>query len=125
MFVNLYFHKPFEIEHPVLKAFCIAMLKLVDLCRAVIQKAAVFEEVNGFFRQIDESVIKIFLLQEDYQGLCYGFEMCTNVSDQRAVGMLKEAEDELHHVIKVFVFISSNVMAIEGQGGRSESRGRI
>lgn len=44
-------------------------------------------------------------MQEDYQGLSYGFEMCVNLSDQRVVGMLKEAEDELHHAMKVcFVY---------------------
>lgn len=41
------------------------------------------------------------LPQEDFQSLTYGFNLASEVSDSRAIGMLKEVEDELFKMIKV------------------------
>lgn len=53
--------------------------------------------------------------------------MCTNVSDQRVVGMLKEAEDELHHAIKVWSFLNDGhtwAKSWSGSGGKVIGQGR-
>ncbi|XP_044734192.1 N-alpha-acetyltransferase 35, NatC auxiliary subunit [Chrysoperla carnea] len=81
VFTNLYMHKPFEIKNRNLKIFCITMHRILELVGNFIQSAGVFEE-------------------EDFQT-----PMCRycipNISEQRVIGMLKEAEDELYRRTKL------------------------
>lgn len=81
VFTCLYMHNPFIIEDPCLKAFSIAMLKTCDLIKSIVNRAQVFEE-------------------EDFQAITYGFKFATQVTETRAAGMLKEAEDEVGRKLK-------------------------
>uniref|UniRef100_A0AAQ6ANI9 N-alpha-acetyltransferase 35, NatC auxiliary subunit n=1 Tax=Amphiprion ocellaris TaxID=80972 RepID=A0AAQ6ANI9_AMPOC len=83
VFTCLYVHNPDLIEEPALKAFALGMLKVCDIAREKVNKAAVFEE-------------------EDFQAMTYGFKMANNVTDLRVTGMLKDVEDELQRKVKVF-----------------------
>lgn len=49
VFTCLYVHNPDLIEEPALKAFALGMLKVCDIAREKVNKAAVFEEVSSFF----------------------------------------------------------------------------
>uniref|UniRef100_A0A672IUQ9 N-alpha-acetyltransferase 35, NatC auxiliary subunit n=1 Tax=Salarias fasciatus TaxID=181472 RepID=A0A672IUQ9_SALFA len=82
VFTCLYVHNPDLIEEPALKAFALGMLKVCDIAREKVNKAAVFEE-------------------EDFQAMTYGFKMANNVTDLRVTGMLKDVEDELQKKVKV------------------------
>ena len=73
VFTNLYLHAPWQIEHPMLKAYSIAILKIVDLVKDIVAKGSVYEE-------------------EDFQPLLYGFKLAPEVSEARAGGMLREIE---------------------------------
>ena len=73
VFTNLYLHSPWHVEHPLLKAYSIAILKLVDLIKDIVAKGSVFEE-------------------EDFQPLVYGFKLATEISEMRTGGMLREIE---------------------------------
>ena len=44
VFTNLYLHAPFKVSHPLLKAFSVVTLKLVDLIREFVTKGSVYEE---------------------------------------------------------------------------------
>lgn len=46
MFTCLYVHNPDLIEEPALKAFALGILKVCDIAREKVNKAAVFEEVS-------------------------------------------------------------------------------
>jgi len=81
VFTCLYMHNPFIIEDPCLKAFCIAMLKMCDTIKSIVNRAQVFEE-------------------EDFQAIAYGFKMASDVTETRAAGMLKEAEEEVGRKVK-------------------------
>lgn len=81
VFTCLYVHNPELIQDPPLKAFCLGLLKLCDIARDKINKAAVFEE-------------------EDFQAMTYGFKMANNVTDLRVTGMLKDVEDDLQRRVK-------------------------
>ncbi|KAG5281212.1 hypothetical protein AALO_G00068670 [Alosa alosa] len=81
VFTCLYVHNPEIIQDPPLKAFCLGLLKLCDIARDKINKAAVFEE-------------------EDFQAMTYGFKMANNVTDLRVTGMLKDVEDDLQRRVK-------------------------
>ncbi|KAI8789897.1 N-alpha-acetyltransferase 35 NatC auxiliary subunit [Biomphalaria glabrata] len=81
VFTNLYLHNPYIIEDRVLKAFCIIMLKIVDHIRERINRAGTVEE-------------------EDFQPMSYGFKMAGDVSESRALGMIKEVEEELGKIRK-------------------------
>ncbi|XP_077456300.1 N-alpha-acetyltransferase 35, NatC auxiliary subunit [Stigmatopora argus] len=81
VFTCLYIHNPDLIEEPALKAFALGILKICDIAREKVNKAAVFEE-------------------EDFQAMTYGFRMATNVTDLRVTGMLKDVEDELQRKVK-------------------------
>uniref|UniRef100_A0A3Q3E8I4 N-alpha-acetyltransferase 35, NatC auxiliary subunit n=1 Tax=Labrus bergylta TaxID=56723 RepID=A0A3Q3E8I4_9LABR len=84
VFTCLYVHNPDLIEEPSLKAFALGILKVCDIAREKVNKAAVFEE-------------------EDFQAMTYGFKMANNVTDLRVTGMLKDVEDELQRKVKVIV----------------------
>lgn len=47
MFTCLYVHNPDLIEEPALKAFALGILKVCDIAREKVNKAAVFEEVSN------------------------------------------------------------------------------
>ncbi|XP_059486472.1 N-alpha-acetyltransferase 35, NatC auxiliary subunit [Neocloeon triangulifer] len=81
VFTNLYLHKPYQIEDRPMKAFSIAILKIVDSIRDFITKALVFEE-------------------EDFQLVTYGFRLVPDITETRALGMLREVEDELSKKMK-------------------------
>uniref|UniRef100_G3NXV4 N-alpha-acetyltransferase 35, NatC auxiliary subunit n=1 Tax=Gasterosteus aculeatus TaxID=69293 RepID=G3NXV4_GASAC len=81
VFTCLYVHNPDLIEEPALKAFALGILKVCDIAREKVNKAAVFEE-------------------EDFQAMTYGFKMANNVTDLRVTGMLKDVEDELQRKVK-------------------------
>ncbi|KAK1786971.1 hypothetical protein P4O66_017338, partial [Electrophorus voltai] len=81
VFTCLYVHNPELILDPALKAFALGILKVCDIAREKVNKAAVFEE-------------------EDFQAMTYGFKMANNVTDLRVTGMLKDVEDELQRKVK-------------------------
>uniref|UniRef100_A0A8D3BY40 N-alpha-acetyltransferase 35, NatC auxiliary subunit n=1 Tax=Scophthalmus maximus TaxID=52904 RepID=A0A8D3BY40_SCOMX len=88
VFTCLYVHNPDLIEEPALKSFALGILKVCDIAREKVNKAAVFEEVRSF------------LQHEDFQAMTYGFKMANNVTDLRVTGMLKDVEDELQRKVK-------------------------
>ena len=47
VFTCLYIHNPDFIEDPAMKAFALGILKICDIAREKVNKAAVFEEVSG------------------------------------------------------------------------------
>ncbi|XP_064460377.1 N-alpha-acetyltransferase 35, NatC auxiliary subunit-like [Ornithodoros turicata] len=81
VFTNLYLHKPHMIEDKVMKAFSICTLKVVDIVKNFVNRAAVFEE-------------------EDFQPLLYGYKLDCDITDVRATGMMKEVEEELARTVK-------------------------
>uniref|UniRef100_A0A8C6MA76 N-alpha-acetyltransferase 35, NatC auxiliary subunit n=1 Tax=Nothobranchius furzeri TaxID=105023 RepID=A0A8C6MA76_NOTFU len=91
VFTCLYVHNPDLIEEPALKAFALGLLKVCDIAREKVNKAAVFEE-------------------EDFQAMTYGFKMANNVTDLRVTGMLKDVEDELQRKVKVTAFFNIPVL---------------
>ncbi|KAG8228326.1 hypothetical protein J437_LFUL009371 [Ladona fulva] len=76
VFTNLYLHKPYQIEDRPIKAFSICILKIVDIFKDFVNRAMVFEE-------------------EDFQPMAYGYHLVPDVSESRAIGMLKEVEEDL------------------------------
>uniref|UniRef100_H2ZHX8 N-alpha-acetyltransferase 35, NatC auxiliary subunit n=2 Tax=Ciona savignyi TaxID=51511 RepID=H2ZHX8_CIOSA len=82
VFTCLFLHEPDLIEDRVLRAYCIAVLKLCDLIKEKIFTANVFEE-------------------EDFQTLTYGFKFAGQVSPMRAVGMLRECEDDVSRSLRI------------------------
>ncbi|XP_041041665.1 N-alpha-acetyltransferase 35, NatC auxiliary subunit isoform X2 [Carcharodon carcharias] len=81
VFTCLYVHNPDLIEDSAMKAFALGVLKICDIAREKVNKAAVFEE-------------------EDFQSMTYGFKMANNVTDLRVTGMLKDVEDDLQRRVK-------------------------
>lgn len=81
LFTNVYLHNPFIIEDISLKAFSVGILRLIDMIRDIVNRASAYEE-------------------EDFQPLTYGFKLASEVTDVRAAGMLKEAEEELQRRIR-------------------------
>ncbi|XP_040211448.1 N-alpha-acetyltransferase 35, NatC auxiliary subunit isoform X2 [Rana temporaria] len=81
VFTCLYVHNPDLIEDPAMKAFALGILKICDIAREKVNKAAVFEE-------------------EDFQSMTYGFKMANSVTDLRVTGMLKDVEDDLQRRVK-------------------------
>ncbi|XP_045447670.1 N-alpha-acetyltransferase 35, NatC auxiliary subunit [Melitaea cinxia] len=89
VFTNVYLHQPHSIIDKPLKAFCIAVYKLLDCIRDCINKAQVFEE-------------------EDFLPMVYGYRLGSNlqsgntydasleVSEQKCISMLREQEEELN-----------------------------
>ncbi|XP_075970669.1 N-alpha-acetyltransferase 35 isoform X1 [Anticarsia gemmatalis] len=89
VFTNIYLHQPHSIVNKTLKAYCLAVYKLLDCIRDCINKAQVFEE-------------------EDFQPMGYGYRLGSNpqagntydasleVSEQKCIAMLREQEEELN-----------------------------
>jgi len=73
---NLYLHQVDKVQCVLVKAVCVAVLKLVELVKDIIGKAGVYEE-------------------EDFQPLTYGFRLCQDITEQRCVAGLREAEELL------------------------------
>lgn len=76
VFTNMYLHRPYQVQDRVMKAFSISIYKVIDVIKDFINRALVFEE-------------------EDFQPMMYGYKLKPDVSESRALGMLKEVEDEL------------------------------
>uniref|UniRef100_A0A8C7E5X1 N-alpha-acetyltransferase 35, NatC auxiliary subunit n=1 Tax=Naja naja TaxID=35670 RepID=A0A8C7E5X1_NAJNA len=70
VFTCLYIHNPDFIEDPAMKAFALGILKICDIAREKVNKAAVFEE-------------------EDFQSMTYGFKMANSVTDLRVTGKIQ------------------------------------
>uniref|UniRef100_A0A8C2LXA7 N-alpha-acetyltransferase 35, NatC auxiliary subunit n=2 Tax=Cricetulus griseus TaxID=10029 RepID=A0A8C2LXA7_CRIGR len=81
VFTCLYIHNPDFIEDPAMKAFALGILKICDITREKVNKAAVFEE-------------------EDFQSMTYRFKMSNSVTDLRVTGMLKDVEDDMQRRVK-------------------------
>ncbi|XP_059048022.1 N-alpha-acetyltransferase 35, NatC auxiliary subunit isoform X2 [Achroia grisella] len=93
VFTNLYLHQPHLITNKILKAYCIAVYKLLDCIRDCINKAQVFEE-------------------EDFQPMGYGYRLGSHpqsgntydasleVSEQKCIAMLREQEEELNKKVR-------------------------
>ncbi|XP_041975143.1 N-alpha-acetyltransferase 35, NatC auxiliary subunit isoform X2 [Aricia agestis] len=93
VFTNLYLHQPHSILNKTLKAYCIAIYKLLDCIRDCINKAQVFEE-------------------EDFLPMSYGYRLGLNpltgdsynpnleVTEQKCIAMLREQEEELNKKAK-------------------------
>ncbi|GBP13217.1 N-alpha-acetyltransferase 35, NatC auxiliary subunit [Eumeta japonica] len=93
VFTNLYLHQPHSIINKTLKAYCIAVYKLLDCIRDCINKAQVFEE-------------------EDFQPMGYGYRLGSNpqngnsydasleVTEQKCIALLREQEEELNKKAK-------------------------
>lgn len=45
-----------------------------------------------------------FLFQEDFQPTTYGFQLCHDLSETRAVGILKEADEDCQKAVRVSSF---------------------
>ncbi|XP_047507728.1 N-alpha-acetyltransferase 35, NatC auxiliary subunit isoform X1 [Pieris napi] len=93
VFTNLYLHQPHLIKNKPLKAYCIAVYKLLDCIRDCINKAQVFEE-------------------EDFLPMCYGYRLGSSpqygnydtsldLSEQKFIAMLREQEEELNKKAKI------------------------
>uniref|UniRef100_A0A672IU98 N-alpha-acetyltransferase 35, NatC auxiliary subunit n=1 Tax=Salarias fasciatus TaxID=181472 RepID=A0A672IU98_SALFA len=80
VFTCLYVHNPDLIEEPALKAFALGMLKVCDIAREKVNKAAVFEEVCRWGARLTPS------------------ETLSHVNN--LTGMLKDVEDELQKKVK-------------------------
>lgn len=81
VFTNLYFHRPYKVQDKVMRAFSIFFYKLIEIIKDFINEALVFEE-------------------EDFQPLTYGYKLKPDISDSRAVGLLKEVEDDLQKKLR-------------------------
>ncbi len=82
VFTNLYLHSVHEIEDPPMKAFSVAVLKLVSVVKEIVAKG------NNVYEE------------EDFQPASYNFSLCPEVSEQRCGGMLREVEDEAARQMK-------------------------
>lgn len=78
--INLYLHNPKLVVDKTLKSFCIVILKIVENINKIIMQAQVFEE-------------------EDFQPKKYG-KMAEDISNSKALGMIKLAEEELRNRIR-------------------------
>lgn len=76
VFINLYLHKPYMIEHKIFKAFCLAIYKLLEVIKDLVHNGMVYEE-------------------EDFQPMQYGYHLNPEISEQRLIGMLREIEEDL------------------------------
>jgi len=82
VFTNLYMHDPCgSVQDPVLKVFCIGMLKLIDIVRDRVNRASVFEE-------------------EDFQTMTYNFKLAYDLSESQVTGMIRDVEEELNRLMK-------------------------
>lgn len=71
----LYLHQPDKIEDKGMKAFAVAIYKLINLIRNFILRARVYEE-------------------EDFQPSNYGYDMYREVTETKACNMLKSSEED-------------------------------
>ncbi|KAG7201584.1 hypothetical protein KM043_004329 [Ampulex compressa] len=82
VFTNLYLHQPGEIVDKTLKTFCYAVYKIIEIIKDCINKALVFEE-------------------EDFQNVTYGYRLQQDITEQKAISMLREVEEELHRKSRI------------------------
>ncbi len=57
VFTCLYVHNPDLIQDPALKAFALGILKICDIAREKVNKAAVFEEARHIFICLNSVVL--------------------------------------------------------------------
>jgi len=81
VFTNLYLHQPLEADNPPMKAFSVAVFKLLQCIKELVTKGCAYEE-------------------EDFQPSMYGFSLKPDVSEARASGMLREVEDSLRASVR-------------------------
>ncbi|CAG9806815.1 unnamed protein product [Chironomus riparius] len=81
VFTCLYLHDTTVINDKYLASFCNGILKLTGIIRKFITSARVYEE-------------------EDFQPAIYNFNLCSELSDQKVVAMMKEAENDIQKKIK-------------------------
>uniref|UniRef100_A0A182N844 Protein MAK10 homolog n=1 Tax=Anopheles dirus TaxID=7168 RepID=A0A182N844_9DIPT len=72
----LYLHKPNKIECKTMRSFSITIQKIINLIRNVTLRANVYEE-------------------EDFQHSSFEYNLCAEVTEAKAMNMLKAAEEEL------------------------------
>ena len=56
---------------------------------------------SNFFSGLFNIQVSFLYLQEDFQPMSYGFKMAGDVSEPRAIGMIKEVEEEYGKLSKV------------------------
>ena len=78
---NFYLHNVDKIQCAVMRSVSVVSLKLVEIIKDIIGKAGVFEE-------------------EDFQPHTYGFRLCGDITDQRCVAGLREAEELLNKDVR-------------------------
>jgi hypothetical protein len=81
IFTCLYLHDTTVITDKYLMCFCNGILKLTCIIRKFINSARVYEE-------------------EDFQPAIYNFNLCNELSDQKVVAMLKDAENDLQKKLR-------------------------
>lgn len=81
VFTNLYLHRPQQVQDKVMKAFAVSVYKIIDIFKDFIGKALVFEE-------------------EDFQTMSYGYKLKPEVSESKAIAMLKDVEEDLQRKIR-------------------------
>lgn len=100
VFTNLYLHKPHQIEDRPMKAFSIAILKIIELIRSFVTKYKNLLLVKNFMLTDDIFLRAMVFEEEDFQPVMYGYRLVPDVTDTRALGMLREVEDELGKKMK-------------------------
>ncbi|CAK9830939.1 N-alpha-acetyltransferase 35, NatC auxiliary subunit [Anthophora retusa] len=86
VFTNLYLHQPSQIVDKLLKTFCYAVYKIIEIIKDCINKALVFEE-------------------EDFQSVTYGYRLQQDITEQKTISMLREVEEELHRKCRMKVLV--------------------
>lgn len=89
----LYLHQPMKIEDSTMKAFSVAILKLIDLTIEQITSIKVYEE-------------------EDFQASSYGYDLCEKITSSESIAMLKKAEEELIKIAKTEEEPSDVILAV-------------
>ncbi len=106
VFTNLYLHQPFEIRQPLIKAFSVTMLKLIDVIKELTARLVSCIQHQPSLHWIFLHWISLFLIrggvyeEEDFQPVSYNFKLASEVNEMRGAGMLKEVEDDLQRVIR-------------------------
>jgi N-alpha-acetyltransferase 35, NatC auxiliary subunit len=100
VFTNLYLHKPHQIEDRPMKAFSIAILKIIEVIRSFVTKYEIRFLFEMFSLLMRYSFRAMVFEEEDFQPVMYGYRLVPDVTDTRALGMLREVEDELGKKMK-------------------------
>lgn len=96
IFTCLYLHDTTHIQDKYLLSYCNGILKLTGVIRKFITSARVYEE-------------------EDFQPAIYNFNLCNELSDQKVVAMMKDAENDIQKKLRAVDSSSEsyeNLMAV-------------